>query len=198
MTTPEAKTAVAQTVTVKAIEEYINEINQALGCTTGWGVKIGSLLLHAKAELDHGEWMGLFDPPRLKFGLRKAEMLMQIARQKAFCDSKNFSNLPLAWSVLHVLSHLPADALEHGLSTGSIHPELKLSQAREFAAQIVAGQTASAIQSVQKGFEPDRQKARLARYLLGVCSNWPQEYHQQLADLLEQAALKLRSKVNQR
>ena len=109
-------------------DKCVLAINYAYKNSTKWTILTGRLLLDAKAQLPHGQWM--FEKSRVKFSLRSAETLMAIARNPALCNSKNLSNLPQAASVLYVLSHLPAEVLEQAILKGVVHPGLALAEAR--------------------------------------------------------------------
>jgi hypothetical protein len=122
-----------------SVEEWIEKLNRACGGSAGWAIQTGCLLLQAKKQLPHGEWLVMWGSRRIKFGLRTGEMLMCVARQPAFRNSQNFSNLPAAWSILYELSQLPPVVVEEGIACGVIHPELKLTEARRMVRQLRSG-----------------------------------------------------------
>jgi hypothetical protein len=177
---------------VPETEGWIAEINLAFVCQTGWVFETGDRLLQANAELPHGQWMSMFESRKLKFGLRTGEMLMAVARHPTLRNSKYFSSLPSAWSILYVLSRLPAEFVEQGVLSGVIHPELKLAEARRLLRSARAGGPAAPNPPAPPPFDLDRQKNRVCDYLRGQLKHWPLAYLEELAALLETLAAVLR------
>src|SRR2546426_289748 len=179
-----------------ALQAWVEKINGAFGFSVGWIVKAGDYLLRAKAQLGHGQWGSLFGPGRLKFGLRTAEMLMQIARHRSLRNSKNFSFLPSAWSALHALSKLPAEIVEHAIASGCIHSQMTLQEARQLAKKHQAGTAGRQTPSGSVAFDPGQRLQRVARYLRREAADWPWEHKQRLAEALQQMAVELLTKCH--
>ena len=173
-------------------EEWIEEINQACGYCPGWAVKTGELLFQAKQQLPHGQWLAMWESRRLKFGLRTGEMLMRVARHPSLRNSKNFSSLPAAWSILHELCQLPAEVLQQGIADGVIHPELKLAEARRLRGRARAGVGVDPAAPAAAPFDVARQTSRLLRSLRQQSARWPAAHRAELVRLLETLALELR------
>src|SRR3977135_446755 len=93
-----------QPVAASLVENWIEQINEAVRCSTGWAIQTGQLLLAARKESPR---ILMFEKGTLRFGLRTAEILLKIARHPTFPNSKYFSSLPSGWSVLHVFSQHP-------------------------------------------------------------------------------------------
>jgi hypothetical protein len=174
------------------VEHWTYQINRALGLSTGWVMKAGQLLVQAKKQLLHGQWMSIFEQRQLKFGLRKAECLMAVVGNRALCNSQYWSNLPRAWTTLYVLSQLPADSIEHGINTGVIHAGLKLAEAQRLLQCTKANTPTDKLESTVPSFDLSRQQTRLLRYVRQQAARWPGEYRAELAALLETVAAELR------
>jgi hypothetical protein len=188
--------APAQPAGANLKENWIQEINRAFGYSTGWVIKTGILLLRAKEQLPHGQWISMFESQKMKFGLRTAEMLMRVALHPVLRNSKYSSSLPSAWSILYLLSQLPADVVEQGILSGAIHVELKLAEARRLLQSAQANVPADPAGPTLPPFDLGRQQARLLRSLRQQGARWPAEYRGELAALLEAMAAELRAAGN--
>ncbi len=175
-------------------DDCVLAINYAYKNGTKWIIITGRLLLEAKAQLPHGQWMEMFNKSRLKFSLRSAETLMAIARNPALLNSKNLSNFPPAASVLYVLSHLPAEVVEQAISKGVIHPELKLVEARHLVQSHTSNLSTAPADHAPPPFDLKHHEARLTGYLRRLGARWPVVHRAQLADLLEAMAKELRNR----
>ncbi len=175
------------------VERWIAELNGAHQCGVAWKIQIGVLLLKAKAELAHGQWIAMFESRKLRFGLRTAEMLMEIARHPSFQDSNNFANLPSCWTTLHVLSKLSSEMLQSAIATGAVHPELSLAQARNLVRRAQAEGQAPKQEQAANNFDVGRERTHLLRYLHRQSARWPFEYREELASLLEAMTIELRA-----
>jgi len=173
-------------------EEWIAQINRACGCSAGWAIQTGDILLNAKKQLPHGQWLAMWESHRLKFGLRTGEMLMCVARQPAFRNAKNFSSLPAAWSILYALSQLSQEVVQQGIADGIIHPEIKLAEARRLLRRSRAGVVVEPASAESSSFEVVRQTSRMIRSLRRQAGRWPAEHRARLALLLESFATLLR------
>lgn len=192
----EGETPVQPTQTNLA-EAWIAQINEACGWSPGWALKTGELLIQAKEQLAHGQWLAMWESRRMKFGLRTGEMLMRVARHPALRNSKHFSSLPAAWSILHVLSQLPPEVVQQGIADGVINTELKLTAARRLLSQSRAGVATGPATPAPRPFDVTRQKSRVLRSLRQQSERWPAEHRAELAQLLETIALELRQGGNE-
>ncbi len=184
--------AAAPPIAPNTVEHWTNEINCALGFSTGWVKKAGQLLLAAKKQLLHGQWMAMFAGGKLKLKLRKAEMLMAIAKNPVFTKKEYWSNLPRAWTTLYALSKLPREALEQAIQHGVVHPGLKLAEARCLLPSAQTKAPADLAPPARPPFNLARQQARLLHYLRRQATRWPPAQRETLAALLERVASELR------
>lgn len=175
---------------------WAEKINNAFGFSTGWIIKAGELLAQAKKQLGHGQWSSLFQPGMLKFGLRTAEMLMEIARHPSFRESKNFSSLPNAWSTLHALRKLPVELVEQAIADGVIHSEMKLAEAQQLVRTVEAGTEQPQRRRALLEFNPARERKRLIDSLRLQAARWPSQYRKELAEVLQATALELLNQGN--
>jgi len=176
----------------RTVDQWIIEINDASRNSSGWIIETGLLLMRAKEQLAHGQWLALWEGRRMRFGLRSAEMLMRIARHPALRNPKNISSLPVSWSILYVLTKLSVDAVESEIARGAIHVELKLAEARRLLNRSRAGVVAEPTAAAPRRFDVVRQKSRVLRSLHQQSARWPAEHRMELAQLLETVAAELR------
>ena len=177
-------------------EEWIQQINEAARNSSGWIIETGLILLRAKEQLPHGQWLSMWESRRMQFGVRTAEMLMRVARHPTLRDPKNISSLPVSWSILYVLSQLPADLVQQEIINRSINLELKLSGARGLLSRWRAGMAPLPTGNAPRPFNVTRQKSRVLRSLHQQSARWPAEHRAELAQLLETVAAQLRQAGN--
>src|SRR5215510_8225609 len=96
----------------EAINFWTSKITTALGNSAGWLVQTGQHLIEAKQRLRHGHWLRLFDPGRLRFSLRTAQMLMKIARHSVLRKSQYLAYLPPSLTTLHELAQGKEETIE--------------------------------------------------------------------------------------
>jgi hypothetical protein len=116
------------------IEKSWAQTLDALRKTVVRAVATGRLLIEAKEELGHGNFGLMFradaHPP---FDQRKAERLMEIARNGVLANSANLPNLPPAESTLHVLAELPPAVLQEAIDRGAVTSKTTREQAARLA-----------------------------------------------------------------
>ena len=139
------------------VEAWISEINEATRSSSGWIIETGLILLRAKEQLAHGQWLAMWETRRMPFGVRTAEMLMRVARHPTLRDPKYISSLPVSWSILYVLSQLPADLVQQEIIDGAINPELKLSGARHLLSRWRAGMVSPSAVNAPRPFNVTRK-----------------------------------------
>jgi hypothetical protein len=193
---PSTVSAPAQDTAARPVQDWIEEINLACGYCTSGVIETGDLLLQAKHDLPHGQWMSMFESGKLKFGPRMAQMHMAVARHPTLRNSKYFSDLPSAWSILHVLSKLPPEVVEQEILSGAIHPELRLREAQRLLQGQRGDAHATAAGSNVPPFDLERQRKGLQGYLGRQRTRWPAEHHEELAALLESIVAELRAGRN--
>jgi hypothetical protein len=100
-------------------------------------IQTGQLLSDAKGELNHGEWMYMFEADKvsahLPGGIDHAERLMALARTPlgAKANSAIWRNLPVHDSTLFVLAQAPIDTLKTWIRDGLVTPKTMAWQARK-------------------------------------------------------------------
>jgi hypothetical protein len=109
---------------------------QVLKCQAnalGWQIKAADCLRDYQDQLPPSDCVQILESRRLRIGSRrKIQMLVRVARQKAFRDSKRLAQLPDSITVLHELAGLPAPVVEQALNDGTINRGTSLKQAKQF------------------------------------------------------------------
>jgi hypothetical protein len=99
-------TAMRRSSTTRRVaSEWVGLIAQAWQKTTASIIETGRLLIDAKAELAHGEWISMVDAD-LPFGKSTAEKLMKIANNRVLSNADHGTHLPPSWRTLSELSIL--------------------------------------------------------------------------------------------
>ena len=93
-------------------------------------IKCGRLLIAAKDELKHGEFLRMIEN-NLPFKRSAAQALMKIASDRRITKSQHVGCLPAHWSTLVKLTQLPDAAFEARIADGTIHPGLERRPAAE-------------------------------------------------------------------
>lgn len=73
----------------------------------------GKLLMEAKNHVEHGEWLPMLE--QIGFHNRKAQRLMEIARDERLLNPSILTLLPDRWTKIHDLHLLEDDALEEAI-----------------------------------------------------------------------------------
>ena len=87
-------------------------------------VECGRLLIAAKDELKHGEFLKMIEN-KLPFKRSSAQALMKIAADGRITKYQHAGCLPAHWSTLVKLTQLPDAAFEARIADGTIHPGLE-------------------------------------------------------------------------
>ena len=93
-------------------------------------IECGRLLIAAKDELKHGEFLKMVDA-NLPFKRSSAQALMKIANDKRITKYQHAGCLPAHWSTLVKIIQLPDAAFEARIADGTIHPGLERRSAVE-------------------------------------------------------------------
>ena len=93
-------------------------------------VECGRLLIAAKDELKHGEFLKMIEN-ELPFKRSSAQALMKIAADGRITKYQHAGCLPAHWSTLVKLTQLPDAAFEARIADGTIHPGLERRPAAE-------------------------------------------------------------------
>jgi hypothetical protein len=172
----------------QAIDFWVAKISKALGYSAGWLVQTGQQLIEAKKALGHGGWLQLFEPGRLRFSVRTAEMLMKIARHPSMRNSQNLSFLPSSSTTLYELARADERTIQQGIAEGSITPQMSLKEARALV------RSPEGVKSVGPGaFDAAKRTEILNRRILAETMKWPPQTRTQLADALDSLARRIRA-----
>ena len=169
-----------------AVERWIQTINDSLRNSAGWLILTGQNLIKAKEELGHGNWLAMFGAGKLKFSVRTAQRLMEIAANQVLANATSWSYLPPTCSVLNHLSHLNPQALQKGIQEGTIHPAMTLAEAKAFIATVQQKQLPRARQP--KPFNPTKRLSRFSRRIFAESERWPVDQRTTLAQALRELA----------
>ena len=93
-------------------------------------IKCGRLLIAAKDELKHGEFLKMIEN-NLPFKRSTAQALMKIASDGRITKYQRAGYLPAHWSTLIKLTQLPDAAFEARIADGTIHSGLERGPAVE-------------------------------------------------------------------
>jgi hypothetical protein len=111
------------TVSEKSVDGYAAKIKASWQKAVESILETGRVLMEAKAELPHGEF-GKMIKDKLPFGVRTAEMLMNIAEHAVLSNAKFVSHLPPSWGTLHELAQLPEATLLAAIEDGEVNPDM--------------------------------------------------------------------------
>lgn len=126
---------------------------QVLTCQANalaWQIKAADCLRDYQDQLPPEDWVQILESRRLRIGSpRKVQMLVRVAKQKAFRDSKRLPQLPDSITVLNELAGLPAPVVEQALNDGTINRGTSLKQAKQFVLER-RGQRPATVTSLQQ------------------------------------------------
>lgn len=94
-------------------------------------LKIGRLLIEAKAKLPRGEFLSMLTDD-FPFTPRQAQNFMELARDPRLGDAKHVSYLPASQRALTAIHDLTDSEFEAGLANGIIRPEVSEREVRDF------------------------------------------------------------------
>lgn len=83
-------------------------------------IETGQLLIEAKAELPHGEWLKTLD--LLDFPERMAQRLIDIGRNPKLANPSILTLLPGDWTTIHTVAKLDDETLDARIADGTIRP----------------------------------------------------------------------------
>ncbi len=99
------------------------KIAAAMGKTVLAIIETGRLLIAAKADLDHGEFIPMVEED-LRMSRVTSSRLMEIASHHIVSNVSHGILLPPSWRTLWELTRVPDKALEKALGDGTIYPEI--------------------------------------------------------------------------
>ncbi len=91
-------------------------------------LKMGRMLIEAKAALAHGEFEKMI-ASNLPFTASTAQRLMKIARDARLQKAASSQVLPKAWNTLYELTKLPDAAFQQAVTSGAINATMTREQA---------------------------------------------------------------------
>lgn len=115
-----AKSAAGHLTKLPHAEQWADRICAQLGKSVEAIIEVGRLLVKAKADLEHGEWLRMFESNFVPFGIRSAQMLMAIAEHSALTNTKHVSYLPPSWGSLYLLTKVEPKRLTAAFRDGTI------------------------------------------------------------------------------
>ena len=133
-------------IRIAAVEDYASRICAVWRRSAEAIIETGRLLIEAKNELKHGEWLAMFDG-RLPFTERNAQRLMEIGRDMRLANPTTLSLLPAEVSTIHAYVQLKDDAAFEAAvvekKTGAevrqqIKAEKRVERERDLGAKITA------------------------------------------------------------
>ena len=116
-----------------SVEHWVARLSEQIGKTAQSLVELGSLFIEAKKQLVHGGWQEMFQQGKLRFSLRTAEKLMQVAKNTALAKPPNSASLPASLDALVLLAPLDPEIVQGGIEVGLIQPCMTIKEAKEFS-----------------------------------------------------------------
>lgn len=110
-------------------EQWADRIRSAWLTTVTAVLDTGRLIIEAKAQLPSGEFMAMVEQD-LPFGVSTADKLVAIYRNPALVNSEHIPKLPPSWGTLYELSRADCIDLDRWIDDDTIHPEMKLNEAK--------------------------------------------------------------------
>ena len=123
--------------------EWAEEITTAWQNTVIEIIKAGRLLVEAKTDLNHGEFILMVEGD-LPFGRITAFRLMAIAGHQFLANVTHVQHLPASWGTLYELTKLPEPFLKARIEAGELTPELTRREATMWRRLLVAESAADA------------------------------------------------------
>jgi hypothetical protein len=105
------------------INPWTSKIIHAWHSTLEGFFECGRLLIQARDDLDHGEFLAMVKKD-LPFGPRYAQMLMRVAADPRLTKTKHVSFLPPSPATLYQLSRLDDVTFRRALARGDIHADM--------------------------------------------------------------------------
>lgn len=106
-------------------EQWANQICSQLSKSAEAIIATGRLLVKAKDDLPHGEWLRMFEEKLIPFGIDNAQKLMKIAKDPQLSNTAHMRHLPSALTTLYELTKVPEKALDNAFRDGLITPSME-------------------------------------------------------------------------
>jgi hypothetical protein len=120
-------------------QDFADCVNGALDSASRHIIIAGRILIEAKANLEHGEWLQMFKSHEsaverpIPFTCRTGQMLMKIAGHPVLANTNHGSLLPISWRTLYELTKVPTPELERAIKDGDIHPAMERREVKRLA-----------------------------------------------------------------
>src|SRR5262245_46332460 len=112
-------------------DEWLGEIRRLYARGKEGTFQLAYAVHSAKSRLRRGEWARLWRSGNVPFAKSKGEMLAKIGQQFGIPNVQAFACLPSGWSILHQLARLDRAKIDELIETGTIHPALTYTEARD-------------------------------------------------------------------
>jgi hypothetical protein len=149
-------------------EQWADRICVELGKSVESILEVGRLLIKAKSDLHHGEWLRLFDDGLLPFKRSWAEMFMAIAKNQLL-NSHDRGNLPPAVGTLYQLTRADPTKLKNALKDGVITPDMP----RKAVAALMPVKPEPRVSGDDERFDPHTAVVKLIHEVRTIVATWP-------------------------
>jgi len=105
-------------------EQWADRICTQLGKSVESIIDVGRLLVKAKADLVHGEWLRMFNDSLVPFTISTAQRLMKIAAHPQLSNTAHVQHLPPSWGTLYELTKVEPTRLKNAFRDGVITPDM--------------------------------------------------------------------------
>lgn len=119
--------AVADTLATRIRDCRVNALD--------WFISEGAALQECRDLLTVQDFYHVLRSGRVPIGVRSAQTMLRIARNKTIRDPERTHQLPGSTTVLNTLAGLPASVLAEALDAGTINPKTTLKEAQQFVAE---------------------------------------------------------------
>ena len=168
-------------------DSWADEIKRAWAEGSANTLALARVVRSARRSLQRGEWSRFWESGTMPFSRRKAQMLVVIAGGLEWVNAQTFAQMPHGWSILYCLAQLDQSELETLIAEGSVHPRLKLSEAKQIVARFRPGKRRTA----GSGINITRRFERLEHFIAATLAEWLPQQRQWAAAKLEELALLL-------
>lgn len=106
-------------------EQWATEICAQLRKSVESIIDVGRLLVKAKADLAHGEWVRMFEDSLVPFTVNTAQRLMKVAEHPQISNAAHAQYLPPSWYSLYELTKVEPQRLTAAFKDGIITPDME-------------------------------------------------------------------------
>lgn len=113
----------SELILYETVSRWVVSITDAWQSTVRGIFETGRLLIAAKTELQHGEWLAVVE--QLPFKPRTTQCLMAIARDQRLVNTQHVALLPPYWGTLYEITQLADEEFQTCVDDGTINPDCK-------------------------------------------------------------------------